>query len=136
MTARFSLKVDNVRSLGKARGHRPRLQLSMRRALSFILLFGFSSLTSHAQQEQVGLRIITVRTEAEATTIRAQLQRGESFEALAREHSVDPSAKDGGYMGLFKLTDLRSEFQRALEGLAPGEVSPVTRVGAQFVLLE
>jgi len=103
----------------------------------FLLLFTFYfTPTLRAQQEQVSLRILTVRTEAEATTIRSQLQKGESFEALARERSVDPSAKDGGYMGSFKLTDLRSEFQRALDGLAPGQVSAVTRVGNQFVLLE
>src|SRR5206468_11521703 len=87
-------------------------------------------------EERVGLRLIVVRTEAEAASLRSQIQTGGSFEALAKEHSVDASSSAGGYMGLFCLTDLRTEFQRALEGLATGQISAVTPIGNQFVLLQ
>ena len=88
------------------------------------------------QESRVGLRLIAVRTEAEAAALRAQIQTGVSFEELAKAHSIDPSGKAGGYMGLVQLSDLKPEFQRALDGLPPGRVSPVTRVDGEFVLLQ
>lgn len=39
-------------------------------------------------------------------------------------------------MGRVSARDLRPEFQRALEGLEPGEVSPVVEVDGHFVLLQ
>ena len=57
---------------------------------------------SQSQEDRLGLRLIAVRTEAEASSLRAQIQAGASFEALAKAHSIDPSSKDGGYLGLFR----------------------------------
>src|SRR5688572_33375680 len=109
----------------------------MRRVLPLTLLsFLLCALaTLQSQAERVGLRLITVRTEAEAATLRTQIQAGASFEALAKAHSIDASASSGGYLGLLPPSDLRPEFQRALEGLGPGRISPVTAVDGQFVLL-
>src|SRR5262245_995504 len=87
------------------------------------------------QEESIGLRLIAVRTEAEATRLRSQIQTGASFETLAREHSIDPSASVGGYIGLFRPTDLRPELQRAVNGLGPGQISAITPADGQFFLL-
>jgi tetratricopeptide (TPR) repeat protein len=91
---------------------------------------------ARSQGESVGLRLIEVRSEAEAAGIRAQVQNGASFDALARAHSVHASASAGGYLGLLQLTDLKPELQNALNGLAPGRISAVTPLDGAFALFE
>src|SRR5262245_54998848 len=111
----------------------------MKRLVLLIALFSGvvrAAPLSQSGEERVGLRLIAVRTEAEAVTLRAQIDAGAPFEGLAREHSLDPSASAGGYIGLLRLADLKAEFQRALNGLAPGQTSKVTPVDGAFVLLQ
>src|SRR5437870_5768751 len=110
----------------------------MNRHLQLILLsIGlFIPQLSQSQEDRIGVRLIAVRAEAEAAGLRAQIQAGTSFESLAKAHSIDPSASSGGYLGILHLADLRPEFQRALQGLAPGRVSSVTAVDREFVLLQ
>jgi tetratricopeptide (TPR) repeat protein len=91
---------------------------------------------SQTSEEQIGLRLAAVRTEAEGASLLNQIQSGKSFEATARAHSIDPSAKDGGYLGLFRLTDLKADLQRIVTGLAPGEISPLTSIGGEFLILQ
>jgi tetratricopeptide (TPR) repeat protein len=104
-------------------------------ALLILFLFVVVSI-SHAQEERVALRLISVRTEAEAVRLRSQYQAGALFEDLASAHSTDASAKDGGYLGLVRPSDLTPDLQRALNGLAPGQISAVTRLGGDYVLLQ
>ena len=105
---------------------------------AFLWLFPFLSTPAASQTSdvQVGLRLIVVRTEAEAVSLLYQIQSGQSFEEIAKAHSVDPSAKDGGYLGLFVLNDLKPDLQRAVIGLKPGQVSPVTPLSGEFFLLQ
>ena len=84
----------------------------------------------------VGLRLIVVRTETEATDLRARVLAGEKFDELARVHSVDPSSRVGGYLGAMAISQLRPEIQAALEELRPGEISRVATIGRQFALLQ
>src|SRR5207248_2927026 len=91
---------------------------------------------SQSAGDQVGLRLIAVRSEAEAAGLLKQIQTGQSFDAVAKAHSSDASAKDGGYLGIFRLGDLKADLQRAVSGLAPGQISPVTRIGGEFLILE
>jgi parvulin-like peptidyl-prolyl isomerase len=95
----------------------------------------FPSIT-FSQEESVGLRLIEVRSESEAAGIRAQVQSGASFDALARAHSVHPSASAGGYLGLLQPSDLKPELQRAINGLAPGRISAVTPLDGGFALFQ
>jgi tetratricopeptide (TPR) repeat protein len=104
-----------------------------------LLLLSFELFTPsivRSQEESIGLRIIEVRSEAEAVGIRAQVQSGASFEALARAHSVHASASGGGYLGLLQLTDLKPDLQGVLKGLAPGRISAVTPLDGQFALFQ
>jgi tetratricopeptide (TPR) repeat protein len=111
----------------------------MKRLVLLIALFSAvlrAAPLSQSREERVGLRLISVRTEAEAATLRAQIQAGAPFEALAREHSLDSSASAGGFIGLLRLTDLKPELQQALNGVAPGQTSKVTPVDGGFILLQ
>ena len=77
-----------------------------------------------------------MKTEEDAAGLRSRLQAGEAFEDLANKYSTASSARDGGWLGIFKLSNLRKEFQDALERLVAGEVSPVLKANEEYVLLE
>ena len=110
----------------------------MKRLLPLLLLSLklFTPPVSQSQEEALGLRLIAVRTEAEAVGMRDQILSGASFEALAKSHSVHATASTGGYLGLLHLTDLKPELQRALTGLAPGRISAVTPLDGGFALFQ
>jgi peptidyl-prolyl cis-trans isomerase C len=69
---------------------------------------------------------ILLTDEAEAGDVLAQLQKGASFEALAKKHSEDVStARQGGDLGYLMRGTLVPEFENALFGLKTGETSGV-----------
>jgi tetratricopeptide (TPR) repeat protein len=108
--------------------------------LSFVILILvvplFVTAAPQTPAEQIGLRLIAVRTEAEAADLLHQIQSGQSFESIAKAHSIDPSSKDGGFLGLFRLADLKVDLQRAVTALKPGQISPVTSIGGEFLILQ
>jgi peptidyl-prolyl cis-trans isomerase C len=82
---------------------------------------------------------ILVATEEEAADIRARIDAGEDFAALAAEHSTDPgSAANGGSLGWFGLGRMVPEFETAVTGLEVGAVSdPVeTQFGWHVIRLD
>lgn len=87
-------------------------------------------------QTGVGLRLIVVPTEAQAVELRGRALSGEPFDQLALAYSTDPSRDGGGYIGAVTVGDLSQAYQDALEGLAPGEISPVAHVGSDYILLQ
>src|SRR5439155_24826304 len=93
-------------------------------------------LLAPSQADRVSFRLISVATEEKATEIRARILRGESFESLAQENSTGSSKSGGGFMGTFALADLRQELRTALSGLTPGQVSPISKMGAEFFLVQ
>jgi len=95
-----------------------------------------ASAASQAPEEQVGLRLIVVKTEAEASGLLKQIQSGQSFEVIAKANSIDPTAKDGGYLGLLHLADVKADLQRVVSGLKPGQISPATAIGGEFLILQ
>jgi tetratricopeptide (TPR) repeat protein len=95
-----------------------------------------ASAASQAPEEQVGLRLIVVKTEAEASGLLKQIQSGQSFEEVAKTHSTDSSAKDGGYLGLLRPMDLKADLQRIVTGLKPGQTSPPTAIGGEFFIVQ
>jgi ankyrin repeat protein len=103
-----------------------------------IYLLPLLAQTAQPQQAEVqlGLRIIVVRSEAEAENLLNRLRSGERFEELAKALSLDASARDGGYFGIWSRSELRPEIRSALEDLKPGEISPIARIGREFAMLE
>lgn len=76
-----------------------------------------------AQTERVRARHILVATEQEAKQIRARLVKGEKFEDLAKQYSLDGSKEYGGDLGYFTAPEMVPEFSKAAFALKPGDVS-------------
>lgn len=91
------------------------------------------------EPEQVRARHILVETEEKAQEVLAKLERGESFESLARQYSTDEGTKDnGGDLGYFGRGVMVAEFEEAAFSLKPGETSrPVkTQYGYHIIKVE
>lgn len=80
---------------------------------------------------------IIVETEEEAAALRAELDDGADFAELAREHSFDGAAANGGSLGWFGPGAMIPEFEEAVEALEVGEyMGPLeTQFGWHLVLL-
>lgn len=77
--------------------------------------------------------------EAEAARLHAQLRAGEDFAALARAHSADASAPNGGDLGYLHRGMLPEAIEKQFaDGLRPGEIGAPTRVleGVAIVRLD
>jgi peptidyl-prolyl cis-trans isomerase SurA len=58
-----------------------------------------------------------------AELIRSQLRDGGDFAELAKQHSADATAKDGGDLGVLKRGELAQEIEARILALGPGAVS-------------
>ncbi|NMG02148.1 peptidylprolyl isomerase [Azoarcus taiwanensis] len=98
------------------------------------------------EMEQTRARHILIRTtevlsdaEAEARLLglrERMVQGSERFEELARIHSDDLSAARGGDLGWIYPGDTVPEFERAMDALAPGEISQPVRSPFGWHLIE
>lgn len=76
-------------------------------------------------------------TRAEIKALRERIAAGESFEALAREHSKDPgSAERGGSLGTLSRDTLDPAFAQVAFSLQPGELSEPVRTPFGFHLIK
>jgi peptidyl-prolyl cis-trans isomerase C len=90
------------------------------------------------QTERVRARHILVGTEKEAKEIETRLGKGEKFEDLAKQYSLDGSKDYGGDLGYFSAAEMVPEFSKAAFALKAGETSkPVkTDFGWHIIKLE
>lgn len=65
-----------------------------------------------------------------------RLRHGEKFAELARLHSQDGSSTKGGELGWIYPGDTVPDFERAMNELKPGEVSPPVRTPFGYHLIE
>jgi peptidyl-prolyl cis-trans isomerase C len=84
-----------------------------------------------AGHEEVHARHILVKTEAEANSIIAELNKGADFAELAKKHSTDPGASSGGDLGYFGHDDMVKEFADAAFALPAGQYTKAP-VKSQF----
>jgi peptidyl-prolyl cis-trans isomerase C len=75
------------------------------------------------QTERVRARHILVNTEQEAQQVLDRLNKGEKFEDLAKQYSLDGSKEFGGDLGYFSAPEMVPEFSKAAFALKPGELS-------------
>jgi len=73
--------------------------------------------------------------EAKAKYYLARIQRGESFEELAKHFSEGSTAKDGGYLGAFKRGELAKEIEDKVFSMKRGELTDVIRTKTGFLIL-
>ena len=62
-----------------------------------------------------------------ANQLLERIKKGESFEKLAQENSIDSSRKRGGDLGFFGRGMMVKEFEKAAFGLGVGEVSQIVK---------
>ena len=67
--------------------------------------------------------------------VRAELQAGGDFAELARRHSEDNSAFEGGDLGAVPRGRMVKPFEDALYALAPGQVSDVVQTNSGYHLI-
>jgi peptidyl-prolyl cis-trans isomerase SurA len=78
------------------------------------------------------------QTRIAAELLRTQIREGADFADLARQHSRDASARDGGDLGTLKRGELAQEIEAQILALTPGEVSAPYRssIGYHIFRLE
>src|SRR5215467_6261079 len=81
------------------------------------------------------LQIIVLPSAEEAEQLRAQVTSGADFAALAREKSVDPTGRDGGYLGKMSIASIRPELREALQGVKPGQTTAVVRIPTGYAIV-
>lgn len=87
-----------------------------------------------AQAQAVTLRVIVTTSMEAAERIAGRLRAGERFVMLATTESTAPSAADGGWLGRLDLATVRPEIREAVQGLAPGQLSPIVRIPTGFAI--
>ena len=70
---------------------------------------------------------ILVKSEQEANVIKFDLSHGGTFEGIAKERSICPSAKKGGDLGWFKRKQMVREFEDAAFNAEVGKVVGPTK---------
>lgn len=99
--------------LGYYAGHKDKFTEPDRLRLSVIVV-GVKSSSEQAEWD---------KAKVQAAELRQQLIAGADFAALARQHSKDGSAQQGGDMGYVHRGMLSDELQAEIDKLKPGEVS-------------
>ncbi len=92
-----------------------------------IKAFYQANVSQFQNPEEYDLAHILVKTQAQAASILAQLQKGADFATLAKKYSTDTgSAKNGGDLGYQPLSTYVAAFANAAAKLTKvGELSPV-----------
>lgn len=102
-------------------------------------------LAGPSEVEQTRARHILLKTsevlsdsdaESRLLGLRERVVNGESFEDLAKANSADLSAAKGGDLGWLNQGDTVPEFQRAMNDLAPGELSGPVRTPFGWHLIQ
>jgi peptidyl-prolyl cis-trans isomerase C len=90
------------------------------------------------ETERLRARHILVASEKEAADILARIEKGEKFEDLAKQYSLDGSKDYGGDLGYFTAPEMVPDFSNAAFAMQKGELSkPVkTEFGWHIIKVE
>ncbi len=81
-------------------------------------------------------RHILVKTEAACNDLKAQIERGADFAALAKKHSQCPSGRQGGDLGEFGPGRMVKEFDEVVFSAEVGTVQGPVKTQFGYHLLE
>jgi foldase protein PrsA len=80
---------------------------------------------------------ILLETEEEAEAMLKRVKAGEDFAELAKQNSIDPSAKENsGDLGYFRHGDMVEPFENAAFALEPGEISEIVPTDFGFHIIK
>ncbi len=80
---------------------------------------------------------ILVKTEKEAQSIKAELDKGTDFVKLAKDKSTDPGSKNsGGNLGCFAQGSFVAEFEAVASSLPVGSISGIVKTDFGFHVLK
>jgi peptidyl-prolyl cis-trans isomerase SurA len=74
--------------------------------------------------------------EAKAGSLREQIQKGASFDDVAKKNSDGPSAAQGGDLGYFKRGTLSKDLEDRTFAMKAGDITDVIRTKQGFVILK
>jgi len=87
--------------------------------------------------ETVAVSHILVKSQAEAESLRKQLEAGKDFAELAKAHSEDAGSKEkGGSLGMISRGQTETEFEEEAFRLKDGEISPVVKTQFGYHVLK
>jgi len=104
-------------------------------ASTWIILPATLRSQSLATSHEAELGIIETRTLEEAKDVAEKLKGGADFAVLAKEKSVDPTAKDGGDAGPVSTAKLPPRLQAAVTDLKAGQISPIVPVANGYAIV-
>jgi len=84
----------------------------------------------------LNLQVIVVDSPGKAQQILDRLKKGEDFAQVAKSESIDPSASQGGHLGLVDPSTLRPELRDALKEIRSGQTTGVINVPSGYVILK
>ena len=88
------------------------------------------------QVDRVPVRIIVLETQEKAEHVLGELKAGADFAAVAKAESTDPTAAEGGSLGMVTPEGLRTELRGAMQGLEPGQFSGIVRMPSGYAILK
>jgi len=93
---------------------------------------------SFATADKIKVKHILLKTDKEAKAIMGKLKKGEDFDKLAGEYSIDKtSAAKGGDLGYFSRGDLVPEFEKAAFALEnPGQISNIVKTPFGYHIIQ
>lgn len=95
-----------------------------------------SNISRYMTPEAMRASHILVGTLEDANEVLEELRAGESFEKVARERSLDPTAQSGGDIGYFPKGQLLPEFDQVCSRLKIGETSGVVRTSLGYHIIK
>lgn len=107
------------------------IKLLILATLALFTYTGISVSSTHAATpcftKSVKASHILVYSKAEADAIKAKIDKGASFEDMAKQYSKCPSGENGGDLGYFGRGQMVKEFEFAAFDLPVGQVSDPVR---------
>ena len=84
-----------------------------------------AQLKAVGDSQQYKVSLITVASQQDATAVIALLKKGDAFDKVAREKSIDPSKAQGGVVGWVLPTQLNKEVSTAITKLNKGAYTTI-----------
>ncbi len=81
-------------------------------------------------------RHILVKTEEQCNNLKTEIENGAEFGAIAQQHSLCPSGKQGGNLGEFGPGQMVKEFDTVVFSAPIGEVQGPVKTQFGYHLLE